>query len=315
MGEADRRVFVSYSHADADVAKRFVDSLAAKVEGVWWDQWDLQPGDSIIRKVFESGLKNASHFIILLSPESVRSSWVREELDAATVNKIAGLTRVIPAVIGDTEIPVSLRAILWVDLRSDFEGGVQRIANVINGVSARPSTPSAVPSLPDSVGGLSPAATMVGAYVLRSRDHSTGLQASVEQDELRRELALDAPALNDAVDELEERGLARVMRALGTSFVQIEPTYVLFREFSDHLDYDPENDIHRVAAAVASSSRDRRGSDLAIETGLPPGRVSRAVEYLDDYGLATVHRGRGTRPFTFRSVAPTFRTRQMVDRG
>ncbi|WP_017326250.1 toll/interleukin-1 receptor domain-containing protein [Synechococcus sp. PCC 7336] len=314
MDKERTRAFVSYSHADADVAQRFVDSLDAKVEGVWWDRWDLEPGDSIIRKVFESGLKGASHFIILLSRESVRSSWVREELDAATVNKINGLTRIIPAVIDDTEIPVSLRAILWVDLRSDFEAGVQRIANVINGVSTRPSTPSTAPSLPQSVGGLSSAATMVGDYVLRARDHSTGLQASVEQHELRRELALDPDALNDAVDELREHGLVRVMRALGTSFVQVEPTYVLFREFCNHLDYDPDDDVHRVAAAVASSDRDCRGSELAKETGLSPGRVSRAVEYLDDSGLATVHRVIGTRPFTFGSVTPTFRTRQYVDR-
>ena len=55
-------------------------------------------------------------FFVVLSKTSVGSSWVKDELDVATVRRIGGLTRVIPILKEDGEIPWSLRALRWLNM-------------------------------------------------------------------------------------------------------------------------------------------------------------------------------------------------------
>jgi hypothetical protein len=127
---------------------------------------------------------------------------------------------------------------------------------------------------------------------------------------------MDPAILNDAVDELEDGGLVRVLRTLGTSpyrFYQIEPTYVLFRELRSQLPYDPDEDVRQVAAAVAATSQ-LHGAALQETTRLDPARINRAVDYLDEYGIVLVGRAHGTSPFKFSWLQATHRTRQFVER-
>lgn len=90
------------------------------------------------KKIFEVGLAQAGLFIVILSKNSVVSKWVREELDTAIVRKIEGVTRIVPVVIDDCEIPISLRTLLWIDLRSDRDGGIRKIVNLVTGDPTRP---------------------------------------------------------------------------------------------------------------------------------------------------------------------------------
>jgi len=312
----ERKVFISYSHEDKAVAERLAHALNDDGVDVWWDSWELQPGDSLVSKIFESGLSQASHFLILLSPDSVRSRWVREELDVATVRRIEDLVRVIPVLIRDTDIPTPLRALLWVDLRNDFDGGVQRISNVVHEISTKPPrapapTLSAVEALP----GLSRAATAVGNLLVAASDAAAPATTAILNSQLAEQLRMDPSILNDAVDELEDGGLVRVLRTIGTGpyrFYQIEPTYVLFREFRSRLGYDPDDDVRQVAAAVTARSQ-VRGNELQETTKLDPARINRAADYIDDYGLAQVGRACGTSPFNFSWLQATHRTRQFVE--
>ncbi len=134
----DKKVFISYSHADAEFAKQLAEALNSNGVKVWYDKWDIQPGDSIVRKIFEEGLATAQLFVVVLSKTSVLSDWVREELDVATVLRVEKVTRVIAVVKEDCEIPVSLRARLRVDMRRDFQAGIQQLVNLYFGTSQRP---------------------------------------------------------------------------------------------------------------------------------------------------------------------------------
>ena len=55
-----------------------------------------------------------------------------------------------------------------------------------------------------------------------------------------------------------------------------------YQEFLKYLEYNPEEDIQITAAAVASAGQ-IHSQELASSTGLSPGRLNRAVEYLADY--------------------------------
>ena len=313
-----KRIFISYSHQDRKFAEQLAAALHETGEEVWWDRWEILGGDSLIQKIFEEGLAQADAFVVVLSPESVKSKWVRQELDVATVRKIEGVTKIIPVVIDNVEIPTALRALLRIDMRQDFKEGVRRITNSVHGITDKPkqsAQESIASSLNESVAGLSLGASTVGLFVLRSADLDSGDVSAFSGQDLSPALNLDPQAINDAVDELEEAGMVQTLRTLGTApyeFYQVQPTYVLYREFSEYLDYNPEEDIQITAAAVASANKQIQNQQLAEGTGLPPGRLNRAVEYLADYGFVDRSQRIGAYPFSFSFLMATRRTRQLV---
>src|SRR5579859_6573105 len=108
MNATTPKAFISYAHEDKPLAIRLADNLRKNGVEAWIDVWEIQAGDSLIEKVFEEGLKNCAVFVIILSKASTQSSWVRQELDVAVVNRIRKLTQVIPVLAEECEIPISL---------------------------------------------------------------------------------------------------------------------------------------------------------------------------------------------------------------
>lgn len=128
---------------------------------------------------------------------------------------------------------------------------------------------------------------------------------------------LTVEEINDAVDEPEEYGLVKVLRGLGTApydFEDVEPTYALFLHFKgEGLDYEPFDDIKIIASAVAASSDYINGKALQELTKLPPVRINRAVNYLEDYDIIDVIKALGSAPFNFAMIKATRKTRQFVN--
>ena len=311
-----KKVFISYSHEDRKFVQELAHALHEAGEDVWWDQWELLPGDSLVKKIFEEGLAKAKAFVVVLSPNSVKSDWVREELDHATIRRIEGVTRVIPVIWQDTEIPPALRSLMWLDMREDFQAGLSRLINAIHGITAKPALKgeSIVDRLASSFAGLSKVASTVGWFMLDDIDPDSGNRFAFAGPELAEGTGLDPQTINDAVDELAEMGAVRLLHAMGTApynFMHAEPTYVLFREGAEQLPYDPELDLRVVASAVAGE-KSVGGPRLQELSGLSPGRINRAVDYLEDYALAQVHKWMGTSPFRFGQVEATRRTRQFA---
>jgi len=308
-------IFISYSHEDHAIAERLARALMEQGQEVWWDQWEIAAGDSIIRKIFAEGVAKAGAFVILLSPTSVRSKWVQEELDAATVRRIEDLTRVIPALVQDVPLPIALRTLRWVDLNKDFGAAVRLIINAVNGVSEKPGIglpPLHIATTLPAIAGLSRLTTSVARHLLSQSDSDSAGERALTGTDLTEALHLRPEEVNDAVDELEDAGLVTAVKALGTApfdFVAIEPTYLLYHTAEDQLAYSPSADVNTVVAAVASlGSAD--GKKLQQITNLSPGRLNRAVDFMRDNGLAEVIRFLGTYPYSFGIVEATRQTRQ-----
>lgn len=310
-----KKVFISHSHSDRAFAERLARALMANGQDVWFDKWDIGPGDSIVSKIFEEGLANASAFAVVLSKASVNSKWVREELNVATVRRIEDLTRVIPILKEDVDIPTALRTLHWVDMRSEFDSGVRTIINALAGLSERPplgDTPGHLKDVVRPVSGLSRVATRVGRYLLQASAGDSPFTRAVRNSELADALNLEPPEVNDAVDELETQGLAETNKELGThpfDFGFVEATYLLYHAFADFLSYSPAEDVRVVLNALAAIGS-AEGEELAKRTSLSAGRLNRAVDYIKDHGLADVLLALGTAPYSFMLARATRRTRQ-----
>lgn len=310
-------IFISYSHSDRDSARALAEALTEQGQEVWWDQWDIKAGDSLVQKIFEEGIGKATAFLILLSNRSVNSNWVQEELDHATVRRIEGATRVIPVLLDDISLPVPLRTLKWVDLRRGTGEAVAEIVHAIEGIRERPQRgrrPDHLEEMPASMGGLSPLATKVGLALLALLDLDDGGRYEFSGEELVEATGLDPSDLNDGVEELTSYGLVRPMRTLGSApftFYRISATYVLFDHLAEVLPYSPAADRVTVASAVAAEER-AVGTRLEETTGLSPGRLNRAVRYLKDYGVVDTSDWMGTYPYSFGEVRATWRTRQFA---
>jgi hypothetical protein len=307
---------VSHSHDDNPIARDLAERLRANGVGAWFDEWEIKPGDSLVQKIFEEGLKDVVLFVVLLSPASVRSKWVREELDAAIVQRLEGATRVVPVVVEPCEIPVALRHLLRLDLQATgIDEVIARLIDVAFDRDTRPPLGAAPRGLKATVSGLSNHASRAALLLSQSLDQTDGRPRALSGQALADELDLTPDQVNETVDELASLGLVRVHRWLGTSpfaFGNVEPTaYLALHLGPTVMGYDPEDDVKTVAAAVVQK-READGSAIAEITGLPASRINRAVAYLEDYNLAKVLKAIGTGPYAFMEVDATSATLHYV---
>src|SRR2546430_17495243 len=135
------RVFVCHATEDKD---RFVRMFGIRLRqnGIeaWVDEWEIQAGDRLVQKIFDDGIKNAKSFIVILSHNSVEKPWVKEELDAAVVQRIEQDTKIIPVVLDDCEVPLVLRATHWVkiDNLNSYDAQMREIISSVFKYSEKP---------------------------------------------------------------------------------------------------------------------------------------------------------------------------------
>ena len=132
------RAFISYNKADSKVARELAIFLAAEEIDVWFDEWEVRAGDSILGKV-EEGLKSCSHFILLWSQNAEKSNWVRQELRSALAKAIDdGMPRVIPIRLDPTELPSLLRDLRYLRYQGGNEDDRRSLIKEV--VGREPST-------------------------------------------------------------------------------------------------------------------------------------------------------------------------------
>lgn len=106
-------IFLSYSYRDRDDVLAVVRDLSKANIRVWYDDWEMNPGD-VLRERIQAGIANSTNMLVYLSPSSLKSNWVRNELNSAMIREIEdGEVRVIPALAPGVElrhIPLDLRA-------------------------------------------------------------------------------------------------------------------------------------------------------------------------------------------------------------
>ena len=62
------------------IVKKIVESINSHGIHVWFDEWEINVGDSITSKI-QDGLQESSLLVIILSTNSTCSPWVKKELN------------------------------------------------------------------------------------------------------------------------------------------------------------------------------------------------------------------------------------------
>ena len=127
-------VFIAHSSHDREIALKLASDLRDHGLQVWMAEEELRPGDSIERKI-SSAIGRSGYLLALVSTYAQASEWVQREFAAARLREDQGLwPRVIPVLIDEVdEMPVSVGDKLYVDLKADYNDGLQSIVNAIEG--------------------------------------------------------------------------------------------------------------------------------------------------------------------------------------
>jgi hypothetical protein len=220
------KVFISHASEDKErFVLDFAERLYSKGIEAWVDRWEMLPGDSLVQKIFEEGIKNAQAMIVVISEYSINKRWVQAELNAGVVNHIEQASRLIPVVIGNVEksqMPQSLTDFVWEPIRdlNNYDAEFERIVRSIYGQRQKPQigNPPAYTRMEiDAIPGLDE----VDSLILR-----LCCEAAIEENIPR--IVIDPAALVDAaetldipreqtlesVDILDSRGYVKALRTI-----------------------------------------------------------------------------------------------------
>jgi WD40 repeat protein len=120
-------VFLSYSSRDRPVVSDLAGRLRERGLRVWFDEWELQPGDSIPSRI-EAGLEGSAVLVLCLSEHSLGSDWTA--LESQTFRFRDPLNRdrrFIPVRLDDVDLKGSLAQFLYVDWRERDEQQLERL--------------------------------------------------------------------------------------------------------------------------------------------------------------------------------------------
>jgi hypothetical protein len=136
----DDQVFISYSRRDAELVERLAADLDRRVGGgVWFDRSDLQAGQ-VWREEIARAVRGCTAFILVVSPDSVRSPEARREVDLALRH---GRT-VIPVIYRDVrdlgDLADVVRRTQHLDLRrGSYADNLDRLVDALRDAGVGPA--------------------------------------------------------------------------------------------------------------------------------------------------------------------------------
>lgn len=124
------KVFISHSAIDKPLVRKLSRAIKSGGFEVWLDEHELVVGDPLGKRIAEA-LQVAKVVIVVVSPDSMKSHWLKYELNLATERMVKGECRVIPVVIGGDDIPPEVMGLLYADFRVSFASGLKAIKTAL----------------------------------------------------------------------------------------------------------------------------------------------------------------------------------------
>ncbi|HEY9674871.1 MAG TPA: TIR domain-containing protein [Waterburya sp.] len=124
-------VFISYSRADSDLARKLNDALQIQGKTTWFDQESIASGTDFQQEICQ-GIKACDNFLFILSPRSVNSPYCADEVEyAASLNK-----RFVTVLHREVEdLHPELAKVQWIDFNhneKDFKANFLQLVRTLD---------------------------------------------------------------------------------------------------------------------------------------------------------------------------------------
>lgn len=131
LRHSDIHLFICYASEDKSIAHEIASSMKDWGPEVWFDEWEIRVGDSIVQKISDA-LGTVTHLVVLLSSHSVSKPWVKKELSAALMRQLSRESiTVLPMRLDDCHIPPILADIKYADARDDIPSALKQIERAV----------------------------------------------------------------------------------------------------------------------------------------------------------------------------------------
>lgn len=121
------KAFICYSRSDEEFALKLAKELRSFGTNIWIDQLDIQAGDRWDMTI-ERNIDESDSLIVILSPASVKSDNVLDEVNFALEEK----KRIIAILFQECRIPYRLRRLQQIDFRENYEDGIEKLIKYLD---------------------------------------------------------------------------------------------------------------------------------------------------------------------------------------
>jgi hypothetical protein len=125
------RAFISHNTADKTTARALAALLVAQGQNVWFDEWEIRPGQSLTGGI-EEGLATCDAFILIWSEAAQASKWVGTETRAYLRRRVDDdKLLVIPIMADKTPLPLLVADYRGFDIsdgKTTLEDAAEQIA-------------------------------------------------------------------------------------------------------------------------------------------------------------------------------------------
>jgi hypothetical protein len=124
-------VFISHRKSDDGPAARLAEDISRAGHLVWFDVWEIEPGDSVLGRMDE-GLEAADYVVLCYSPAGVAAPYIEREWMPALDRQLRGHpVKILPAVLRGGLPPAILADLKAADLAADWDEGVRQLLRAI----------------------------------------------------------------------------------------------------------------------------------------------------------------------------------------
>ena len=123
-------IFISYRGPDAALAERLAQALKDAGHTVWFAEWEINIGDSIVQRIAE-GLEKSAYLVLGYSTSGL-SDWVDREWQSTLAQQLNGHgVKILPVLLSGGQPPGILADIKYADLVKDWDKGVEALLRAI----------------------------------------------------------------------------------------------------------------------------------------------------------------------------------------
>ena len=121
MPEYKYDVFISYAHEDQKFAKKLAEALRGNRVDVWFDDFEILPGDNIPIKVGK-GIDQSRKMILIATPIYFKKKYPEGEFSTKLDEDPNGQNRsLIPLVLEKCDFPALIRSKAYIDFSEDAD--------------------------------------------------------------------------------------------------------------------------------------------------------------------------------------------------
>jgi hypothetical protein len=309
-GAPHPKVYLAHASEDKPIVRPIAEYLMQHGVEVWFDEWEIEPGDSLRQKM-EEGLGAMTHFVVVLTAKSIAKPWVAKEIDVGMVRQVGGESRFVPIMIDLDHKALSpfFQAMLCLKIDPANDDDLKGLVDRLHGVSRKPtlgSKPRYVQSAPSGLEGWSPAALAIGRHLVEISVNGMSHDPirTVEQIAVETGLSLDDAKLG--VLDLKDAGYLWESQIPG----HVAAEGALFVEFDEaYMPFSPREDA-RILANRLVSQLDRAiyTQHLAEQLEWEPRRMNSAISYLLRAGAIDARHALASAPWRAVQLIGTDRT-------